>query len=61
MRSLVLFSLLCAVVLAVPTVYEDGVEADLCADEVCKASDGCRCASLLSPLGEDQEIPQVTQ
>lgn len=59
MRSLVVLSLFCIAVLAVPAVCEDDVEADTCSDEVCLASSGCRCSSSKSPLSDDQEVPQV--
>lgn len=59
MRSLVLFTLCCTAAFAVPTVYEDGVEAETCSTDVCKSSDGCRCSTSTSPLGSDETVPQV--
>ncbi|XP_018576457.1 uncharacterized protein LOC108914999 [Anoplophora glabripennis] len=59
MKSLVILAFCCTAVLAVPTVYEDGVAAEKCTADVCVASDGCRCATSTNPLSSDQQSPQL--
>ncbi|KAJ8920598.1 hypothetical protein NQ315_004737 [Exocentrus adspersus] len=61
MKTLVLLGLCCAAVLAVPPppVREEGVAADRCTADVCKAEDGCRCATSQSPLSDVKDAPQL--
>ncbi|XP_018576454.1 uncharacterized protein LOC108914997 [Anoplophora glabripennis] len=59
MKSLAFFAFYCTAVLAVPTVYDNGAQAEECTTDVCLSSDGCRCATSVSPLNSDQTPPQL--